>query len=321
MIYIKNIVRACMARRNYKHKFVCARRLYVLLLLTGLVLIPARSRAAYAVFDATNNILATLQKTMDSAFQSVQKANMTTLIKQAREDYAEQIKIYQECVKQYEESVKIYNQAVEMYDWIDANVGNARNLKTFLSCGFSDTSNLRQLATLVSTTMKQTGTVTNADYNTTLLQQADRIAGNDVFQRSAKQGVETQNHGQTSEKIADRSDSLSLAMLTRLRTKDQVLESKVNSGTADLMQIVHANEQVSVFIAEELSRMNSNISAINRSVSRNLEINGRRDMNKAQEAAASVTLEHEAISRGVNYSRQENSWKRIDKVFDNCRRF
>ena len=85
-------------------------------------------------------------KTMDSAFQTVQKANMSTLIQQGKEDFAEQVKIYEECVKQYEECVKIYKQAVRMYDWIDTNVGNARNLKTFLSCGFSDVKNLQQMS-------------------------------------------------------------------------------------------------------------------------------------------------------------------------------
>ena len=120
------------------------------------LLLPLQSFAAFAVFDATNNVLATLQKTMDSAFQTVQKANMSTLIRQGKEDFAEQVKIYEECVKQYEESVKIYNQAVDTHNWIDTNVGNARNLKTFLSCGFSDLQNLQQLSTLLNTTMNQT---------------------------------------------------------------------------------------------------------------------------------------------------------------------
>ena len=108
----------------------------VFLVLLGLFSFPCTMFAAYPVFDATNNLLATLQKTMDSAFQTVQKANMATLIQQGKEDFAEQVKIYEECVKQYEECVKIYKQAIRMYDWIDTNVGNARNLKTFLSCGF-----------------------------------------------------------------------------------------------------------------------------------------------------------------------------------------
>ena len=52
------------------------------LILIGLLAFPLSSFAAYPVFDATNNLLATLQKTMDSAFQTVQKANMSTLIQQ-----------------------------------------------------------------------------------------------------------------------------------------------------------------------------------------------------------------------------------------------
>jgi len=258
----------------------------VTLVVVGLLAFPLSSFAAYPVFDATNNLLATLQKTMDSAFQTVQKANMSTLIQQGKEDFAEQVKIYEECVKQYEECVKIYKQAVRMYDWIDTNVGNARNLKTFLSCGFSDVKNLQQMFLLLNTILRQTATSTNRNYNSTLLQQAERIIGNDVLKQSADRGIEMQNYAQASEKLADKSDEISQTMLTKLRTKDQVLESKVSSGTADLMQIAHANEQVSVFIAEELARMNTNISSINRTVAKQLEIHGQDEMNQAQEAAA-----------------------------------
>jgi len=54
-------------------------------ILIGLLAFPLSSFAAYPVFDATNNLLATLQKTMDSAFQTVQKANMSTLIQQGKD--------------------------------------------------------------------------------------------------------------------------------------------------------------------------------------------------------------------------------------------
>ena len=130
-----------------------------------------------------------------------------------------------------------------------------------------------------------------------------------------------QNYAQASEKLADKSDEISQTMLTKLRTKDQVLESKVSSGTADLMQITHANEQVSVFIAEELARMNTNISSINRTTAKQLEIHGQDEMNQAQEAAAYDLLEKEAIERGSSYTNQKNSWNRINSVFDNCRVF
>lgn len=282
---------------------------------------PVSVFAAYPVFDATNNVLATLQKTMDSAFQTVQKANMATLIKQAKEDYAEQVAIYEECVKQYEECVKIYKQAVRMYDWIDTNVGNARNLKTFLSDGFSDAQNLQQMALILNTTLRQTATTTNRDYDSTLLRQADRLVGGDVLQDAANRGIEMQNYAQASAKLADKSDAIAQTMLTKLRTKDQVLEAKVSSGSADLMQLVHANEQTTVFLAEELGRVNSNVSSINRTVSRQLEIEGQDEMNKAQEAAALETLENETIRRGNNYSSQKNSWDRINNIFDNCRVF
>lgn len=87
------------------------------------------------------------------------------------------------------------------------------------------------------------------------------------------------------------------------------------------MQIAHANEQVSIFIAEELARMNTNISSINRTAAKQLEIHGQDEMNQAQEAAAYDLLEKEAIERGSSYTNQKNSWDRINSVFDNCRVF
>ena len=250
----------------------------VTLILIGMLAFPLSSFAAYPVFDATNNLLATLQKTMDSTFQTVQKANMSTLIQQGKEDFAEQVKIYEECVKQYEECVKIYKQAVRMYDWIDTNVGNARNLKTFLSCGFSDVKNLQQMFLRLNTILRQTATSTNRNYNLTLLQQAERIIGNDVLKQSADRGIEMQNYAQASEKLADKSDEISQTMLT-------------------------------------------NISSINRTVAKQLEIHGQDEMNQAQEAAAYDLLEKEAIERGSRYTNQKNSWNRINSVFDNCRVF
>lgn len=297
------------------------KQFFALVLTASSLLLPLQSFAAYAVFDATNNVLATLQKTMDSAFQTVQKANMSTLIQQGKEDFAEQVKIYEECVKQYEECVKIYNQAVDTHNWIDTNVGNARNLKTFLSCGFSDLQNLQQLSTLLNTTMNQTSTAANPNYNSALLNQADRIIGKDVLKKTADQGIEMQTYAQSTEKIADRSDEIARNMLTKLRTKDQVLESKVSSGTADMMQILHANEQATIFIAEELGRVNSNISALSRTAAKQLEQNGVSKMNKAQEAAVFQTLENDAVQRGSSYTKQRDSRDRINDIFDNCRAF
>ena len=297
------------------------KQFFAFVLTASSLLLPLQSFAAYAVFDATNNVLATLQKTMDSAFQTVQKANMSTLIQQGKDDFAEQVKIYEECVKQYEECVKIYNQAVDTHNWIDTNVGNARNLKTFLSCGFSDLQNLQQLSTLLKTTMNQTSTAANPNYNSALLNQADRIIGNDVLKKTADQGIEMQTYAQSSEKIADRSDEIARNMLTKLRTKDQVLEAKVSSGTADMMQILHANEQATIFIAEELGRVNSNISALNRTAAKQLEQCGVSEMNKAQEAAVFQTLENDAVQRGSSYTKQRDSRDRINGIFDNCRAF
>ena len=297
------------------------KQFFAFVLTASSLLLPLQSFAAYAVFDATNNVLATLQKTMDSAFQTVQKANMSTLIQQGKDDFAEQVKIYEECVKQYEECIKIYNQAVDTHNWIDTNVGNARNLKTFLSCGFSDLQNLQQLSTLLNTTMNQTSTAANPNYNSALLNQADRIIGNDVLKKTADQGIEMQTYAQSSEKIADRSDEIARNMLTKLRTKDQVLEAKVSSGTADMMQILHANEQATIFIAEELGRVNSNISALNRTAAKQLEQSGVSEMNKAQEAAVFQTLENDAVQRGSSYTKQRDSRDRINDIFDNRRAF
>ena len=80
-----------------------------IMVLTGMLMLGHAAFASYPVFDATNNVLASLQKTMDSAFQTIQKANMQTLIEYAREEFAEEILIYEECVKQYEECLKDAN--------------------------------------------------------------------------------------------------------------------------------------------------------------------------------------------------------------------
>ena len=297
------------------------KQFFVFVLTASSLLLPLQSFAAFAVFDATNNVLATLQKTMDSAFQTVQKANMSTLIQQGKEDFAKQVKIYEECVKQYEESVKIYHQAITTHKWIDTNVGNARNLKSFLSCGFSDLQNMQQLSSLLNITMNQTSSATNPNYNSVLLNQADRIIGNDVLKKTADQGIEMQTYAQASEKIADRSDEIARNMLTKLRTKDQVLESKVSSGTADMMQILHANEQATIFIAEELGRVNSNISALSRTAAKQLEQNGVAEMNKAQEAAVFQSVGNDVVQKGNSYTRQRDSRERINDIFNNCRAF
>ncbi len=294
---------------------------YYGIFLIALLFVPLESYAYYPVFDATNNLLATLQKSMDSAFQTVQKANMATLIQQGKQDYAEQIKIYEECVRQYEECVKIYQQAQETYNWIDRNIGNARNLRTFLSNGFSNTGNLQQMQSLLNTTLHQSSSATNEDYNSILLHEVDSMIGSDLHESYAGDGLEMQNYGQAGEKLADKSDELSRMMLEKLRTKDQVLENKVNTGSADLLQIVHANEQVSVFIAEELARMNTNLSTLNRSYAKQLEDIGEIKMNQAQEAAMYDRLEREALKRSTDYIRQQNSWNRINHIFQNCRRF
>ena len=141
------------------------------------------------------------------------------------------------------------------------------------------------------------------------------------MQNSAKQGIEMQNYAQASSKIADKSDSIAQTMLTKLRTKDQVLEARVSAGTADLMQLAHANEQATIFIAEKLARVNSNVSAVNRTVSKQLEIEGRREMDKVQEAAAYGIMENEAVTRGSNYTKQRDTRNRINDIFSNCRAF
>ena len=110
-------------------------------------------------------------------------------------------------------------------------------------------------------------------------------------------------------------------MLTALQTKDQVLESRVLSGSADLLQLTHASEQGIMFIAEEMARLNSNVSAINRTAARQEEALGEDEMNKAQEDAVYTRLEKEALERGSAYSRQKNAQHRIDETFRKCRAF
>ena len=296
-------------------------KIKTILFLAAMATLCGNALASYPVFDATNNVLASLQKAMDSAFQTVQKANMATLIKQAKEDYAEQIKIYKECVKQYEECVKIYDRAVKTYNWIDTNIGQAKNIKTFLSCNFSSPANLQQLQSLVNSTLSQTASATNRAFNQSVLTSMNDIVADDVAETLAKRGVERQKYAQSARKVADRSDAMAQSMLTSLQSKDRMLESRVDSGTADMMQIVHAGEQTGVFIAEELARINSNVSAINRTQARQEEALGEDEMNRAQEAAVLAQLEKQAIDWGNAYTTRQDSRKRIDDIFKNCRVF
>ena len=290
-------------------------------ILAVLMLAGQAAFASYPVFDATNNVLAALQKTMDSAFQTIQKANMSTLIAQAKEDFAEQVKIYEECVKQYEECVKIYNQAMEMYNWANDTIGKVKNIKTFLSTGFSSPENVRQLASLVNSTLSQSERATNTNYRQDILKEAEQVIHNDVAGHTASRGIERQKYAQSSRKVADKCDALSQSMLTALQTKDQVLESRVLAGSADLLQLTHASEQGIMFIAEEMARLNSNVSAINRTAARQEEALGEDEMNKAQEDAVYTRLEKEGLERGSAYSRRKNAQKRIDETFQKCRAF
>ena len=290
-------------------------------ILAMLLIIGQAAFASYPVFDATNNVLASLQKTMDSAFQTIQKANMSTLIAQAKEDFAEQVKIYEECVKQYEECVKIYNQAMEMYNWANDTIGKVKNIKTFLSTGFSSPENVRQLASLVNSTLSQSEIATNTHFRQNILKEAEQVIHNDVAGHSASRGIERQKFAQSSRKVADKCDALSQSMLTALQTKDQVLESRVLSGSADLLQLTHASEQGIMFIAEEMARLNSNVSAINRTAARQEEALGEDEMNKAQEDAVYTRFENEGLERGSTYSQRKNAQSRIDETFRKCRAF
>ena len=290
-------------------------------ILAMLLIIGQAAFASYPVFDATNNVLASLQKTMDSAFQTIQKANMSTLIAQAKEDFAEQVKIYEECVKQYEECVKIYNQAMEMYNWANDTIGKVKNIKTFLSTGFSSPENVRQLASLVNSTLSQSEKMTNTHYRQDILKEAEQVIQSDVAGHTASRGIERQKYAQSSRKVADKCDALSQSMLTALQTKDQVLESRVLAGSADLLQLTHASEQGIMFIAEEMARLNSNVSAINRTAARQEEALGEDEMNKAQEDAVYTRLEKEGLERGSTYSKRKNAQHRIDETFRKCRAF
>jgi len=76
-----------------------------------------------------------------------------------------------------------------------------------------------------------------------------------------------------------------------------------------------------MFIAEEMGRLNNNVSAINRTAARQEEALGEDEMNRAQESAVFTQLEKEAIERGNSYSRQKNSQNRINDTFRKCRVF
>ena len=292
-----------------------------LVMMTAVLLPGPATFASYPVFDATNNVLASLQKTMDSAFQTIQKANMATLIEYAREEFAEEVLIYEECVKQYEECVKIYDKAMEMYNWANDTIGKVQSIRTFLSCGFSSPSNLRQLASLVNSTLSQTSEATNRHFQQSVLKAADQIIQQDVTGTSAERGIERQRYAQSSRKVANQCDAMAQTMLTQLQMRDQVLESRVTGGTADLLQITHAGEQGIMFIAEEMARLNSNVSAINRTAARQEEALGEDEMNRAQEAAVYTRLEKESMERAEAYSHRQNSRSRIDDAFRKCRVF
>ena len=292
-----------------------------IMIMTGMLMLGQAAFASYPVFDATNNVLASLQKTMDSAFQTIQKANMQTLIEYAREEFAEEILIYEECVKQYEECAKIYNKAMEMYNWANDTIGKVRNIKTFLSCGFSSPANVMQLASLVNSTLSQSAETTNRRFQQSVLNAADQIIQQDVAESAANRGIERQKYAQSARKVADKCDQMAQNMLAQLQAKDQVLESRVATGSADLLQLTHASEQGVMFIAEEMARVNSNLSAINRTAARQEEALGEDEMNKAQEAAVYTQMEKESIERGNSYSRQKNSQNRIDDTFRKCRVF
>lgn len=153
------------------------------------------------------------------------------------------------------------------------------------------------------------------------MREADRIIGAEVTEAIATQGIELQKHAQAAKQIAKKCNDIARSTLSILETKDRMLEARVNSGTADMMQIAHAQEQGAMFIAEELARINSNISAIDDVVAAEAEMRGREVMNRAQEAAAYSALEKENIERGNRYMRQQDSKSRINRVFRNCRGF
>jgi hypothetical protein len=85
-----------------------------------------------------------------------------------------------------------------------------------------------------------------------------------------------------------------------------------------MMQILHANEQATIFIAEELGRVNSNISALSRTAAKQLEQNGVAEMNKAQEAAMFQSVENDVVQKGNSYTRQRDARERINDIFNNC---
>ena len=292
-----------------------------LLLLTGTIYFTLPLMASYPVFDATNNLLATLQKTMDGAFQGLQKTQMYTLIDQGVQDYQQQIKIFEECVKQYEEAVKIYNQSVKTYYWIDKNIGNSQNLTTFLSGDFANPNNIKQIMTLVNTILTKDALSIDSNYSKELLQAVDNIIGNNFWENEGNKIIKTQKLALACEEVASKENQQTQDMLNSLRTKDKILEEKITLGNGDLMQLVHANEQTGIFIAEELGRTNVNLSTLSKAAAGYFNNQSHSKLVKMEQKALNVKETNSALNTVSNNLKKDQTRAKLRELFSRGRLF
>jgi hypothetical protein len=292
-----------------------------LLFIIGVIVFTTPLKAYYPVFDATNNLLATLQKTMDGAFQTLQKTQMYTLIDQGIQDYQQQIKIFDECVKQYEEAVKIYNQAVQTYNWIDRNIGNASSLTSFLGGDYANVSNIKQLFTLVNTILSKDAVSIDANYSTTLLKDVDQIINQSFLEDEANKIISTQRHSIATMEVAAKENTQTSDMLNKLRAKDKILENQIATNNANLMQVVHAQEQTSVFIAEELARTNVNLSTLSKAAASFFQNMSHQQLVSMEQNALQVKVTSSALDKVSNNLKKDQTRRKLRELFSNRRLF
>jgi hypothetical protein len=290
-------------------------KIKLLLLTFGILFLSNPVKAAYPVFDATNNLLATLQKTMDGAFQGLQKTQMYTLIDQGIQDYQQQIKIFDECVKQYNEAVKIYNQAVQTYKWIDKNIGNAQSLTSFLAGDFANVSNIKQLFTIVNTILSKDANLIDSSYNQNLLKAVDEIIDQNYLDNEAKKILNSQKQSQATLELALKEDNVTLEMLNNLRAKDKILDHQIANNNANLMQIVHANGQTSVFIAEELARTNVNLAALSKAAATYFNNQSHQQLVTMEQKALEVKVTSNALDNFSNNIKKDNPRAKMRQLF------
>jgi hypothetical protein len=251
----------------------------------------------------------------------MQKAQMTTLIEQSLQEYNEQVKIFQECVKQYEESVKIYNQAIKTYNWIDRNIGDATKLKTFLAGDFAHANNINDLLSLVNMVLTKSATDIDENYSLKLLREVDWIIQKSFMESEANKLIDVEKEAQATSAVANKGNNITQDMLNKLRTKDKILENKVTAGNPDLMQLVHAQEQTTVFLAEEAARINLNIAQLAKAASGYYNNQSHQELMTLQQNALDVKLNKDALDKTSKNLQMTNTRKKMRDLFSQGRLF